>query len=146
MANDTTDLQAGRELDALVAEKVFGYEWLDEVRERKDDPYGFGPTRWQGWVKAGTKEPIFDMMWRHESGLHQPLYSTNIAAAWEVVEHLRQLDYFVALIVRPDKSIGPDTAYGCEVSRFFGPFCKVNGNTMPEAICRAALAAKGATT
>ena len=53
-------LEAGRELDALVAEKVFNYDGICQV--------------------AGCSER------------HDPRYSTDIAAAWLVVEKLQQLD------------------------------------------------------
>jgi hypothetical protein len=130
-------MSAGRGMDALMAGRVMSYEWLDEVRERHFDPAGFGPTRWAGWVVPGTKNPVFDMMWRYETGLQQPEYSTDIAAAWQVVEYLKDKQgWFVLQYRQWDKD------WYCG---FFPPNPPHNtdviAGTMPLAICRAALKA-----
>ncbi len=79
-------MKPGRELDALVAEKVMGWAW----------PEGRCPVC--GWRFAESREhgcvpddcsqrprpnPIASEAWPH--------YSTDIAAAWQVVEKLREL-------------------------------------------------------
>lgn len=72
-------MKPGRELDALVAEKVMGVEVARGVQCSyecgfKNDDMGIAASRLEalGWV---THYPI-------------PYYSTDIAAAWEVVEHI----------------------------------------------------------
>lgn len=68
------DLPAGRELDALVAEKVFGKVFPPNGRYL-DEP---GHLRYAGGV-PGFNHLVNDVL---------PKYSTDIAAAWEVVERL----------------------------------------------------------
>ena len=120
---------AGPDLDALIAEKVMGLEW------RPWKPYG-AP---EGWFPKGA--PTYD--WRDENGhAHNPegyksdlpLYSFDIAAAWEVVGssaceygHKFSLEY------------EHDVWYAC-VSGMY----EAQADTAPLAICRAALKAVGA--
>lgn len=91
-AMDIHTIPAGRELDALVAEKVMG------IGKLEFDAY-YGP---------------------------QHRYSTDIAAAWEVVEKL----------AKPLKVVWTGKVWVCEV---FGEPCSQEAGTAPLAICRAAL-------
>lgn len=68
-------LTAGRELDALVAERVMGASVLRHQGSDGHDAY-------------------FD--WGDHTRGYAPAYSTDIAAAWAVVEHLKQLDLSLA--------------------------------------------------
>lgn len=56
-------MEPGKELDALVAEKVMGFSVIDN---------GDGP-----------------FLYKHRDYFEWQNYSTDIAAAWKVVEHLR---------------------------------------------------------
>ena len=114
-----SELLAGRELDALVAERVMGWH-----RE--------GVLLWPPDCKR-TK-------WVH--GVSVPPYSTQMAFAWEVVEKLKER---VLVIVGG----GPNDEGGCEdwycTVKSFGyrqfqdqEWSEV-ANTAPLAICRAAL-------
>lgn len=58
----------GRELDALIAEKVLGYKRLEDAPD--------GSERWR-YPNEGKYSGI-------------PSFSTSIEAAWEVVEKLRE--------------------------------------------------------
>ncbi|GIO83490.1 hypothetical protein J25TS5_04220 [Paenibacillus faecis] len=117
----------GRELDALVAEKVMLWEWNDEKTfsqgnyVRIDPPYAFD----------------------HESG--EPRFnwspSTEISAAWEVVEKMRQKNYIYELA-----DFGRNTHKSKPHYAAFHPINKprnyerqVHSKTLPEAICKAAL-------
>jgi hypothetical protein len=104
-------VKAGRELDALVAEKVMGLQPLR--REVPPDPGAF---------------------------LDLPHYSTDIAAAWEVVEKLtgrRDKDIGFALTVNPG-------TIGTSFSALDGTeHWHVNASTAPLAICLAALKVVG---
>ena len=116
--------EAGRELDALVAERVMG--WTRVVRARE--------TLWQS-PKAGTWPIVASRL---------PHYSTDIAAAWQVVERMRA-DGWVCEV------FGSDTAnaegYSVTLWRPDTSGSSVTQNaTAPLAICRAALAAIDATT
>lgn len=79
--------QAGRELDALVAERVMGWESITdelEIAKREGVPEDVDSKRWhrkQVWFKGNER------MACEECGT-LPGYSTSIAAAWEVVNHL----------------------------------------------------------
>ena len=128
MTNTTTTLPAGRELDALVAEKVMGW-----VRGRR---YGNGNGEWIIDGKTSVSRT-----WDST-----PSYSTSIAAAWEVVEKMRNTKeapdetYWVLtdcagsgwraeiLQVLTENDAPHQVAYGV-------------GDTLPLAICLAALAA-----
>lgn len=88
-------MEAGREMDALVAEKVMK---LSVDRVWYDGPY---PNR----KGVGEFTPMYGR--RQESGFpaHDvPNYSTDIAAAWQVVEKLTDTGEF-CLITCTDKPI-----------------------------------------
>ena len=59
-------MEAGRELDALVAAKVLGWEWIDAM------------DMWYDMSDSHTLLAPDEL----------PEFSTDIAAAWHVVEHL----------------------------------------------------------
>ena len=61
-------MPAGREMDALVAEKAM--EWTLKPHEIKDEPYH--PLKFIGFTENGA----------HVSGL--PCFSTDIVSAWKV--------------------------------------------------------------
>jgi hypothetical protein len=71
----------GHDLDALVAEKVMGWE------NNKEGPTFFGARADQIWADSGDWKVI-----------DCPCYSTDIAAAWEVIEHLQSRGYSFSLI------------------------------------------------
>jgi Phage ABA sandwich domain len=103
------ELVAGRELDALVAEKVMGWHvWHDEFHDA-----------WHCNDPATAAR-----------GSHVPSYSTDIAAAWQVVEQIAGTN-------------------AVSISTQYLPFRwqavlagkTASAPTAPLAICRAALAA-----
>jgi hypothetical protein len=115
-------MEAGRELDALIAEKVMGWT-VELIVNSPCDAF-------EEWRDAQG--------WRY--GPNPPLYSTDIAAAWEIAEKLQ-------LAVIPDASGGWCAGHAL----FRGPgWYEENVNdwehadTAPLALCRAALAAVGA--
>ena len=93
-----------RELDALVAEKVMGWRRRRMFLAEKREPSHFGPPDGQipargDWVWASPNQKSGDYHWlvedfvgvipeeQDEDGFHP---STDIAAAWEVVEKIRR--------------------------------------------------------
>ena len=106
-------MEAGRELDALVAEKVMGYE---------DMGIGIG-LRFQKPSQTGVKV-LYEL----------PSYSTRIAAAWEVVEKLRE--QFIAVTIT---TMGPRDQVHVFTTHNGERMTKVWDDTAPLAICRAAL-------
>ena len=93
-------MKAGRELDALVAEKVMGFP-----------------------VKIGdiTGEP-----YHAQFGYSMPNYSTDIAAAWEVLEKFTDVDLEKA---------------GDNYRVTINAFAQADAHHVSLAICRAAIAA-----
>jgi len=117
-----TGLEAGREMDALVAERVMG--WTLGRR------YANGNGEWQGHPHGGT------LTWDQT-----PRYSTDIRAAWEVVEKMRA-DGYATIHVSCGADLKGNPVPGWYASFFAdkdrpGGFAR--GATMAEAICRAAL-------
>lgn len=73
-----------RELDAAVAEKVFGWRWIHEDGEQPHAvPYLVGPGSSVYYPTVHAKFPNVP-----KSGGDLPNYSTDIAAAWKVVERM----------------------------------------------------------
>ena len=114
--------EVGREMDALVAEKVMGWKRGDWLKKWPD----------------GSKQEHFDVWIAPELKLlhDTPMFSTNITAAWEVVEQ------FIPFVELECNEFDSGFGWICklwlvssEVSEF--------GETAPEAICRAALKAMG---
>ena len=117
-------MKAGRELDALIAEKVMGLTRHDE-----------------SYVAEGVGK-VLRFVWRDGCGtcvysgdMFLPHYSTNIADAWEVVPVLDQrLDQFWSVVRAGEKfefysnpyELGDYTAY-------------VEADTLPLLLCLAAL-------
>lgn len=68
-------MEAGREMDRLIAEKVMGYEW------EHDGDYSLMRLPGTNWcaMEINRGEPYYGML---------PEFSTDIAAAWTVVERL----------------------------------------------------------
>lgn len=95
--------QAGQELDALIAARVFGLQvirdwpcgWDDEgdydaasTREAPDRP-GFtkqDAARWR--TRYSERGPVYDDPTDPRPYTPVPFYSTDIAAAWRVVEEM----------------------------------------------------------
>lgn len=92
-------MEAGRELDALVAEKVMGWKLFrvgycgtdDETPEQGKyekalDRAGFDSVGWYAWT--GGKVVLWE-----DGFTREHCFSTNIADAWGVVNHLMCLGY-----------------------------------------------------
>lgn len=110
------DMEPGRDLDALVAEHVMGFV-------RADDDW----TKLSGWKKG-------------ENGWTSAFKaSTDISAAWEVVEKLRKTHWVDVRGGLKLEYVGP---YMCEIGVYGVPGALyAEGDTAPEAICKAALIA-----
>lgn len=107
-------MKPGRELDTLIAEKIFGWH-LDEHNM---------------WAIPGNTFLIY------ASCTNIPSYSTDISAAWEVVEKFKA-------VTRLEKRFNDDTTkWFCELSLGIGEgCCTAYAETAPHAICLAALEA-----
>jgi len=106
-------MEAGREMDALVAEKVMGWE----LRTFKSNGVDF-------WHIPGTVRCELDA----------PKFSTDIGAAWEVVEKMIGEMWNLSLEYQ-------SAVYWCEFGKTCVPGDGEIADTAPLAICRAALLA-----
>lgn len=147
-------MDAGRELDTLIAEKAMGLEIV-----HRSWPCGYAPDcgtyeaalyehRQSGlsrlWpdVIYKTSEPLDE--WRHQLGLWcepVPHYSTDIAAAWTVVERLEAMGW----VVRVSQYQLNPTKWNCRFVPTTGEMLDTgayvfdDAPTAPHAICLAAL-------
>lgn len=114
------DEMQGRELDALVAEKVMGF--IIPLNLRHSVNWGGGPP-----IIVGDKT------------LNIPRYSSDIAAAFEVVKKMGELGYTCHAEWK-----GSDRVYAGSAEVSFVKCIYTVGHAvgeMPESICRAALKA-----
>lgn len=127
------ELKAGRELDALVLEKVFGYEHRIEKDEVSDGSF-MGFSLW--WKTEGD--------WFQEDDL--PKYSTGLLDAWEVVVLMK----FSIIPIEDGYFVGhydvESEYFDIEQGVIDGHFSSNSSGfavapTAPLAICRAALKA-----
>lgn len=118
---DIDKLEAGRELDVLIADKVMGKgEWSTI------GGIYFGPP--EGKAKAHAE---------HTAEVNRiPHYSTDIAAAWKIVEKLERDGIMLWHIGREDSMPNWRAEFGRNHQPALG---RAEGNTLPLTICRAAL-------
>ena len=127
-------MNAGRELDALVAEKVMGWR---EVRCNVGGniPYGEPDDDWNRDARADPAHGFTGIPRVHREEV--PDYSTSIAEAWLVVEKLSgQFAVNLSCTSQPVRWL-------CEFSRSENVWFNAHGRTPAEAICLAALKAIG---
>lgn len=105
-------LQPGRELDILIAEKIFGHMMNEDHI-----------VKW-AQISDDDWEPSFEPC---------PHYSTSIADAWQVVEKMKELGAEI--------NIGFYEKWDCEFDYPIGCNWRAVAETAPEAICKAALIA-----
>jgi hypothetical protein len=114
-------MEAGRELDALVAERVmkWGIYWADTGGEHREPLRGDVDRKREDWSV--------------------PEFSIDISAAWQVVEHLRAQGWGITI------SQHHDDPWLVSMGRFANLHTVAiaeEGDTAALAICRAALAAR----
>jgi hypothetical protein len=126
---DVDKMQAGPALDALVGEKVMGWKLINLGRRK----YDYASTD-EDRRAALSGRGVFEWHWEGKDApddgfAHEWNPSTDIAAAWQVVEKLHEPD-------TTDFSLNSATV-GWRAR--FGYVFKAFGDTAPLAICRAAL-------
>jgi hypothetical protein len=140
----TAPLTAGRDLDALVAERVFGckVKWPPSIQEP-----GISQTEYErrrnlaqepecGCSPLNADHETLDDEYQSST----PHYSTDIAAAWQIVEKLRERGHSVSVFSGATGGGHYVELHG--VAGWHGP---IKGDSAPHAICLAALAALRAT-
>jgi hypothetical protein len=138
-------MKAGRELDALVAEKVTGWERKRPSHCEKPEIDEAG----QGW--AGCSYCGWTGNWGEADGPHWDIrgyfpkpYSTSIAAAWELVDVVQtKLRFHRLELCSPDPAINYRVAVFSKFGHKASEEELSEGDTAPEAICLAALKAVG---
>jgi len=110
-------MKPGRELDALVAEKVM--EWKTN------------------WLKTDWWEEINPNTHRHKGLVKDFKPSADIAAAWEVAEQLQKQGYVVCIELLPYE----ETSVGVYEADPANQIAYAKSNKPAEAICKAALLA-----
>lgn len=123
----------GPELDAAVAEKKFGYWWADGPEYDCD-----GPCEWERILvpPTMTKKQYDNYLFPPRGKISKTYFvnkrfSTDIAAAWEVVEKVKtKLKIFTYFDKEDGFADGWMVKIGCDC---------VTCDTTPEAICKAAL-------
>ena len=122
------EMPAGRELDALVAEKVMLWSGVENRPDRMSTY--LGGDGWSGY-RQDQSDGLSDV----------PYYSTTVGAAWLLVEGLHG-DWFCSIQERPVEY----DEWACTFDhRGGGPSVEGSANTPALAICRAALKAVGRT-
>ena len=116
-------MDAGRDMDALVAEKVMGWNNIEG---------GHGhPTESGPFVDCGCLSHAYQKQ-------EIPHYSTDIAAAWEVVEKMMDEGEYTSL-----ECYGGRYCFHIHLTADTDDIHIEVAETAPLAICSAALAAKG---
>ena len=128
------DMPVGRKMDALVAEKIMGFEYREVRVDVSSNPDRFEYRTLKTLVRPRSKARERFFGWDDQV----PQYSTNVAAAWEVVEKMGELGYTCHIEWK-----GSDrTSAGSAEVTFVKHLTEGHGvGTMPEAVCRAALMA-----
>ena len=134
-----TDLPVGRELDAAIAEKVMGcrliYSTDPDLRKKMDPACWCGDAPWGGIHGRGG---IHSAAYIGRGLREIARYSTDIAAAWEVVEKVIYPHGWY-LVPMPETD-----GKGWGVFRGDDWYEVAIGDSAPHAICLAALKAVGA--
>jgi hypothetical protein len=131
-------VNAGRELDALVAEKVMGLTVIRTPFVPRDvTPRGthFTDEAVTEWRRTYPNSVEVNRVSR---------YSTDMTAAWQMVGRLKELNHVMHLHEYPesiDIPIGASCAFGHWPSKQYTP--SLDADTAPHAICLAALKALG---
>lgn len=133
-------MDVGRELDAAVAERVMGWDWFTAVNVNVLVPPEHHWRVQRSWHipgKHGEEDDIdsarfYDSRNGGKQAPVVPAYSTDIAAAWAVVEKLYDQGWRLEIMW--------GRLFWVEFQRAHA-IAQATAPTAPEAICRAALAA-----
>lgn len=142
-------LEPGRELDALIAEKVMG---LKEVKTA--DEY-FDIQNFRAGDFFGKKYFCSVKLWNETFSGHRPGrticvvsgYSTDIAAAWSVIDELKnkriQRDSYTDILTAVHVHFEGDIFEVVFIDQNHNTWAVSKQKTLPHAICVAALKALG---
>ena len=138
---DFRTLQAGQEIDALIAEKVFGWRHLTAEELAIIQTFASQERHWMG--EPGAKDCVF--MLTPSDGIRWATgWSGRIDGAWPVVEKLRERGYTFSLVAAIKFGETEETSRKGWIAGFTYPTGLTEDDwaeTAPLAICRAALRA-----
>lgn len=130
------ELKPGRELDALIAEEVMGWHEYKDANPK-------APLNNQGDLNDHPCETCGSV---YGHGIKP--YSTDISAAWEVAQKIKDMDdetkFIIHLSQTKHNECEVEITYWIEENgdRYMGGPFFVLGDTAPHAICLAALSAR----
>jgi len=126
---DAKQPAAGRNLDAKVAEYIIG--WTNNW----DNPGGTGdPSMWGIMDWRGPGDPV--------RVANFPCYSTDIRAAWTVVEKMKDFGFAAQIVTGIANGYDVVAMYNA-LGKHFVVDRESGSTSVPHAICLAALKAKG---
>ena len=137
-ASNIDKLEVGLDLDMLIAERVMGWKWY-HLRAMGGN--------WINALKSG-KVPVDYLPGKthaeYQAPYDGPRFSTELAAAWQVVEATRK-DTFHLVWIAPERFsyFTPEAKISHQWRAAFDTNYVGRGATQELAICRAALAAVG---
>ena len=129
-------MKPGRELDKLIAEKVFGEQFLPFADWAKTNKLDISN------IELGNYAELEHFQLLHQEAEDSwmsslPQFSTDISAAWQVVEKLEN-DGFYYIVSNDLKGVLSRSTWA-SFGKFGELIIKAKGETVPEAICLAAL-------
>ncbi len=137
------EMPAGREMDFLIAEKVFGFKHYigEEIPDGHVHQYLRPEEVPEVWLKERLDHGGYYRYCKHCENM--PEFSTDISSAWEVVEKMGELGYTCHVEWK-----GSDRVYAESAEVVFVMGIITVGHAVGDvtgAICRAALKAMGVT-
>lgn len=135
-------MKPGRELDALVAKNIFGWKRREPAEcENPDiDDRGWAACETCGWTGNWDKEEMEHHL--DTRGSEPKYYSIDIAAAWEIVRHLRATTSCVFQFATPEDGDSGQKFRAIFLKKWWddrSPYEWPGGETEAHAICLAAL-------
>jgi hypothetical protein len=140
-------------LDALILQHVFGC--VRQGDNAQVSPlhvsYANGET-WDDWMEKGPHPVLvapddteyYLCTCRERIGAQVPAFSSDIAAAWQVIEKMNAAGYTHNVFRHYPETHYPDAGrHACSFSKFKGPLTEATADTATLAICIAALKVVG---
>lgn len=140
--------EAGRELDSIIAQRLFGYRWWENSANGCCYLLSESPRRSRNeatnaiWTECRVRPSDYESRW-YDGGL--PRYSTDVGSAWLVVEKMREDGFYPNVFVDDTGEVSEPVAWFCECDpNWRAEAFTSRASTAPLAICIAALKAYAA--
>jgi len=132
---------SGRELDAAIAVRLFSFDWWRSTVTKRRALFAEGKQpEWFKYRATGGETLCVD--W----DVSVPRFSESLEAAMQVVEKMRALGWQAILVLGRKlgtRAVDNDPIWYAEFSDDSCNEASAESESLPEAICRAALAAIG---